>query len=65
MEHSIIRTFPLLNEIIRFFGRLFHEKTWYLELLPQFKLFPLSSDSLSYRESPIDLFQHIRPLLNK
>ena len=27
VEHSLIRTFPLLKEILRFLGRLFHEKT--------------------------------------
>ena len=26
VEHSLIQTFPLLKEILRFLGRLFHEK---------------------------------------
>ena len=25
VEHSLIRTFPLLKDILRFLGRLFHE----------------------------------------
>ena len=36
------------------------KNSWYLELLPQFELFPLPSDRSSYRESTVDLFLRIR-----
>ena len=65
LEHSLIQTFPLLKEILWFLGCLFHEKnSRYIELLPQFELFSLYRDSLSYRESTVDLLQRIRSLLN-
>ena len=65
VEHSLIQTFPLLKQILRFLDCLFHEKnSRYLELLPQFELFSLYCDSLSYRESTADLFWRIRFLLN-
>ena len=55
----------LLKQILWFLGCLFHEKnSRYLELLPQFELFSLYRDSLSYRESTADLFWRIRSLLN-
>ena len=65
VEHSLIQTFSLLKQIFWFLGCLFYEKkSWYFELLPQFQLFTLYRDSLSYRESTADLFRHIRSLLN-
>ena len=65
VEHSLIQTFPLLKQILWFLGCLFHEKnSRYLKLLPQFELFSLYRDSLSYRESTADLFWRIRSLLN-
>ena len=65
VEHSLIGTFPLLNQIVWFIGHLLHEKnSRYLELLPQFELFSLYRDSSSYRESTSDLFWRIRSLLN-
>ena len=65
VEHSLIQTFPLLKQILWFLGCLFHEKnSRYLKLLPQFELFSLHRDSLSYRESTVDLFRRIRSLLN-
>ena len=55
----------LLKQILWFLGCLFHEKnSRYLKLLPQFELFSLYRDSLSYRESTVDLFRRIRSLLN-
>ena len=42
VEHSLIRIFPLLKQILWFRGRLFHERnSQYLELLPQLELFSL------------------------
>ena len=42
VEHSLIRIFPLLKQILWFLGRLFHERnSQYLELLPQLELFSL------------------------
>ena len=65
VKHPLIRTFPLLKQIIWFLGRLFHEKnSQYLELLPQFELFSLYRDSSSYRESTVDSFWCIRYFLN-
>ena len=65
VEHSLIQSFSLLKQILWFLGCLFHEKnSWYLKLLPQFELFTLYRDSLSYRESTADLFRRIRSLLN-
>ena len=65
VEHSLIRTFPLFNQIVWFIGRLLHEKnSRYLELLPQFELFSRYRDSSSYRESTADLFWRIRSQSN-
>ena len=65
VEHSLIQTFSLLKQIFWFLGCLFYEKnSWYLKILPQFELFTLYRDSLSYRESTADLFRRIRSLLN-
>ena len=65
VEHSLMQTFLLLKQILWFLGCLFHEKnSRYLKLLPQFELFSLHRDSLSYRESTVDLFRRIRSLLN-
>ena len=65
VEHSLIRTFPLLNQIVWFIGRLLHEKnSRYLELLPQFELFSRYRDSSSYRQSTADLFWRIRSQSN-
>ena len=65
VEHSLIRTFPLFNQIVWFIGRLLHEKnSRSLELLPQFELFSRYRDSSSYRESTADLFWRIRSQSN-
>ena len=64
MEHSLIQTF-CLNKFSGFLIACFMKKnSRYLKLLPQFELFSLHRDSLSYRESTVDLFRRIRSLLN-